>query len=231
MTARVSVMGQVQNRRTWRLLLSALLSTGVVSASLGAPTMAGRVVPSGLDLHLQGRDPLPVVNGGWLILTTTRLSPPRANGCGALRSISLETGSIFVHDGCTDRASTGRVSADDARNAMRILLSGDLGTGRAAAGDAVFTWRWVMSTDVSLIGDLRRATGSGALAGPVQRLFDDFEALQPDPCAPPLPPPAQVLAATLPRMINPVSADESQELTAAYRRARERWARLSACRP
>ncbi len=112
---------------------------------------------------------------------------------------------------------------------MRTLLSGDLGTGRAEAGDAVFTWRWVTSTDVSLIGDLRRVTGSGALAGPVRRLFEDFDTLQPDACAPPLPPPAQVLAATLPTMINAVSADDSQELTVGYRRARERWMQLPSC--
>ena len=148
-----------------------------------------------------------------------------------MRAVSIETGFAFAHDDCAARAWSGRVTSDEARAAMRALLSGDLGTGRADSGDAAYVWRWVVSDDENLIGDLRSFSGSGTSAGPVSRLLQEFDTLRPDTCAPPLPPPAQALVATLPRMFNAVSADDSQELTVRYRRAREQWARLRACAP
>jgi hypothetical protein len=174
---------------------------------------------------------LPATNRGWLILSPAGALQSSTTVCGKLRTVNLETGATFVHDGCTDRAFTGRVSADEARQAMRAVLAGELGTGRAEAGTPLYIWRWVDLADTSLIGDLTKIAGPGAVAAAVRRLFDDFETLRADACAPPLPPPAQALVATLPRMVNAVSADESQGLTVAYRRAREQWTRLSACQP
>jgi hypothetical protein len=169
-------------------------------------------------------------NRGWLILTPSQERSP-AKACGTLRAVNIETGVAFAHDDCAGRAWSGRVAPDEARAAMRALLSGDLGTGREEAGDEAYIWRWVVSEDENLIGDLRSISGSGATASPVLRLLKEFETLRQDACAPPLPPPAQALVATLPKMINAVSADESQELTVRYRRALEQWARLRACGP
>ena len=112
---------------------------------------------------------------------------------------------------------------------MRALWSGDLGTGRDEPGDAASVWRWVVSDEESLIGDLRRIAASGSPAGAVLSLLWALDILRPDSCAPPLPPPALTLVATLPTMVNAVSADASQDLTLRYRRAREQWARLRAC--
>ena len=173
---------------------------------------------------------LPAANRGWLILSPSR-DPSPARACGTLRVVNIATGVAFAHDDCAGRAWSGRVASDEARAAMRALLSGDLGTGRAEAGDAAYVWRWILSDEENLIGDLRSISGSGTNAGPVRRLLQELDALRPDTCAPPLPPPAQALVATLPRMINAVSADDSQELTVRYRRAREQWARLRACKP
>ena len=173
---------------------------------------------------------LPAADRGWLIFSPFR-GPSSARACGTLRAVNIATGVAFAHDDCAGNAWSGRVASDEARAAMRALLSGDLGTGRAEAGDAAYVWRWVLADEENLIGDLRSISGSGTSAGPVRRLLQELDTLRPDTCAPPLPPPAQALVATLPRMINSVSADDLQELTVRYRRAREQWARLRACKP
>ena len=193
--------------------------------------VAPRVGRGMSDSHFHGQAALPPTNRGWLILSPAGALRSSTMACGTLRTVNLETGATFVHDGCADRASTGRVSADEARRAMRALLAGELGTGGAEAGTPLYIWRWVDLADTSLIGDFRKISRPGAVAAAVRRLLDDFDTLRTDACAPPLPPPAQLLVATLPRMVNAVSADESQGLTVAYRRAREQWTRLSACQP
>ena len=190
--------------------------------------MSPRAGSSASPGHLQSRGAGPVTNRGWLILSPAREQSAAAI-CGTLRAVNLETGVAFVHDGCAGRAWSGRVARDEAQSAMRALWSGDLGTGRDGPGDAVSIWRWVVSDEESLIGDLRRIAASGLTAGEVVSLLWALDILRPDSCAPPLPPPAQTLVATLPTMVNAVSADDSQELTVRYRRAREQWARLRSC--
>ena len=209
--------------------MAALAWLLVVTAAT-ATTVLPRVVRGTPASLLQNRGALRAANRGWLILSPTR-EPSSATSCGTLRAVNIETGFSFQHDDCAGRVWSGRVPPDEARAAMRALLSGDLGTGREEAGNAAGIWRWVVSEDENLIGDLRSISGSGTSAGPVRRLLQELDTLRPDTCAPPLPPPAQALVATLPKMINAVSADESQELTVRYRRAREQWARLRACEP
>jgi hypothetical protein len=197
---------------------------GAATATHAAPRFGGGLPAS----HRQGAGP--AANHGWLILSPALEQPP-ARPCRTLRAVDIETGAAFAHDGCTARAWVVRAAVDAARAAMRALLSGDLGTGRSEAGDTAYVWRWVDSSDASLIGDLRRPSAPGANAGPVSRLLRELDTVPPESCAPGLPPPAQLLVATVPGMINAVSADRSQELTVAYRRAREQWTRLRACEP
>jgi len=167
----------------------------------------------------------PPAQSGWLIVSGPAGT---AHSCAATRAFSLTTGAVFVHDGCADRSAAGRASAASIREAVSALLARAELPWTAGEHRTVQTWRWVVSDERSLIGDLPwpdaergEDRGAGRLAA--------IEAGLVEGCAPPLPPPGQVLAAVLPELVHPVSADDSQQLTARYRAARERWARLSAC--
>ena len=170
---------------------------------------------------------LPSPATGWLIVSGV---PGAGASCAVTRVYNVATGAAFVHDACADRANTGEVPPASVRDVVSALLARVEPPWMPGERRVTNTWRWLVSDHESLIGDLPWLDSSGggakdAAAG----LLRAIEARLTGSCAPPLPPPSLVLATTLPRMINPVSADASQELTVRYRAARERWAHLPAC--
>ena len=213
-------------RNRARSTTGAQLAWAVIALLIGCTATAGLRATT----FSQSPDAWPPTTRGWLILAAARASHS-ATPCGALSAFSLETGAAFVHDGCTDRAWAGSVKAEAVQETLRTLTSGRSGSAAAEEGPVAHIWRWVVSSEHSLIGDWRRPPGVGVTSDPLERLLDDVGRLRRDACAPPLPPPSQVLAATLPAMITPVSADESQEVTVRYREARARWSALRPCAP
>ena len=173
------------------------------------------------------RPDLPSQTTGWLIVSGASGADA---SCAVTRADNVATGAAFVHDACADRAHAGEVRRPSVRDVLSALLARVEAPWMPGEKRVMHTWRWVVSDHESLIGDLPWLDSSGtdakdAAAG----LLRAIETRLTDSCAPPLPPPSLVLVTTLPRMINPVSADASQELTVRYRAARERWALLPAC--
>jgi len=173
------------------------------------------------------RPDLPSPATGWLIVSG---ASGAGASCAVTRADNVATGAAFVHDSCANRASAGEVPPASVRDVLSALLARVEAPWMPGEKRVMHTWRWVVSDHESLVGDLPWLDSSGigakdAAAG----LLRAIEARLTDSCAPPLPPPSLVLVTTLPRMINPVSADASQELIVRYRAARERWALLPTC--
>jgi hypothetical protein len=165
---------------------------------------------------------------GWIIISGARST---AEGCLVLWAYEAGTGRAFVHDGCTGRAEAGSVPAGLIGELASALLGRTPGPWRIGDRQVTHTWRWVVTPDVSLVGELPwddpRPRGR---TEPATNLVHQAAVAFSAGCAGPLPPPGQVLTASLPQLINPVSADASQELTLRYRVAREAWSDLTPCR-
>lgn len=149
------------------------------------------------------------------------------------RACDLETGAGFVHDSCAGRAVAGTLPVAAVRQVVSALLSRGEPAWTPGGTAVTHTWRWVVTEDLSLIGDLPWVDTDGAAApdATTRPLRATEATLVDDACVARRPPPSLVLVATLPRMVNPVSADASQDLNVRYRAARERWAGLGCAGP
>lgn len=196
----------------------------MVSAIGAATVVALAQVPA----DSTARADLPSPSTGWLIVS----GPPGAGAsCAVTRAYDVETGAGFVHDSCAGRSVAGTLPAAAVRQVVSALLSRVEPAWSPGGTPVSHTWRWVVTGDRSLIGDVPWVDAGGAAArdSTTRLLRATEETLVDHACAARLPPPSLVLVATLPRMVNPVSADASQDLNVRYRSARERWAQFSAC--
>jgi hypothetical protein len=163
---------------------------------------------------------------GWLLVS----GPEReGSGCVRTRAYDVATGATFVDDACSGGARSGRIPVAIARSILSALLERVELPWAPEPQPPTSTWLWIAGEDSHLIGDLPWTAVSDQNGERAVSLFNQADAAFARGCRPPLPPQSMVLVATLPRMVNPVSADASQELTVRYRAARERWVSLKAC--
>ncbi len=174
----------------------------------------------------------PTPTSGWLVIAGPR------GGCETTRTYDLSTGAAFGIDTCAGqpRVRTGTVPEAALREVMRLLMqrgntrSGDTPRDRdSRPPQTTLTWLWVGGDGRLLIGDVTWPWSANAEEDRAAAQLAGLDAQWTEGCAPAQPPSNTALIASVPVMVNPVSADASQELVRAYRDARPLWEARPPC--